>query len=142
MLNRNRQINALTSIRMKEVSHCEVIKYLSYLVCALNEVKGMMEFMIEYSYRDIKKIMEVGIIFSDGYELFFEECKNEWAVKNLINKEQSCCVAERNCLTKPPFFLFYTKEKVKIIFDKKGILSKMQNQNDFHKLQITLRTER
>ena len=32
----------------------------------------------------------------------------------------------------------YTKEKVKIIFDKKGILSKMQNQNDFHKLQITL----
>ena len=82
--------------------------------------------------------MEVGIIFSDGYELFFEECKNEWAVKNLINKEQSCCVAERNCLTKPPFFLFYTKEKVKIIFDKKGILSKMQNQNDFHKLQITL----
>lgn len=95
-------------------------------------------FIREYSYKDIQKITEVGILFRDGFELLFEECRNEWAVENKINGDQSCCVAERDSLAKVPYFLFYSKRKVKVLFDKKGILGKKRNENDFQNMQVIL----
>ena len=41
----------------------------------------MEPFMKEYSYKDIQEITKTGILFKDGFELSFEECRNEWAVE-------------------------------------------------------------
>ncbi|MDE7268701.1 MAG: hypothetical protein K2N89_14680 [Lachnospiraceae bacterium] len=94
--------------------------------------------MREYSYKDIKKITKAGILFRDGFELLFEECRNEWSVEKGMNREHSFCVAERDCLAKIPYFLFYSKKRVKVLFDKKGIWSKKKNENDFYNLQVVL----
>ena len=94
--------------------------------------------MREYSYKDIQKITKTGILFRDGFELLFEECRNEWSVEKGMNKEQSFCVAERDCLAKIPYFLFYSKKRVKVLFDKKGIWSKKKNEKYFHNLQVVL----
>lgn len=95
-------------------------------------------FMIEYSYKDIQKITKAGILFIDGFEFLFEECKNEWSVQNNIKGGQSCCVAERYSFTKIPYFLFFSKKRVKVLFDKKGIFGKKRNKNDFQNLQVVL----
>lgn len=94
--------------------------------------------MKEYSYKDIQKVTEAGIVFRDGFELSFEECKNGWCAERKIKREQSCCVAERDCLARIPYFLFYSQRKVKVLFDKKGIMSKRKNEKDFHSLQFLL----
>ena len=94
--------------------------------------------MREYSYKDIQTITKTGILFRDGFELLYEECRNEWSVEKKVNGEQSCCVAERNSLAKIPYFLFYSKEKIKVLFDKKGIWGKKKNESDFRNLQIVL----
>lgn len=94
--------------------------------------------MIEYSYKNILEISKVRILFRDGFELLFEECRNGWCAKQKIRKEQSCCVAERNCLANIPYFLFYSHNKVKVLFNKKGILSKKINKKDFYSLQLHL----
>lgn len=70
--------------------------------------------MREYSYKDIQRITQAGILFRDGFALLFEECRNEWSVENKIN--QSCCVAKRDSLAKIPYFLFYSKNRVKVFF--------------------------
>lgn len=94
--------------------------------------------MKEYSYCDIKKISSTGILFKDGFELLFEECRNEWSAEKRISGEQSYCVAERDSFAKIPYFLFYSKKRVKILFNKKGIGAKKRNENDFHDLQVIL----
>lgn len=94
--------------------------------------------MKEYSYKEVKNVTKTGIIFKDGYELLFEECRNEWSIKNKININESYCVAERDSLEKVPYFLFYSKERVKVLFDKKGILSKKKNKDEFQNLQNIL----
>lgn len=94
--------------------------------------------MREYSYRDIQKITKAGILFQDGFEIVFEECVYGWCVEHGIKRDPSCCVAERDCLAKTPYFLFYSKDKVKVLFDRRGLLSKKKNGNDFHNLQLLL----
>lgn len=94
--------------------------------------------MKEYSYKEIKEITEIGILFKDDFELLFEECRNEWCIEYNLKKEDSHCVAERNILAKIPYFLFYSKNKTKILFDEKGIFCKRKNSNNFHDLQFTL----
>lgn len=91
-----------------------------------------------YSYRDIKNITEEGILFKDGFILFFEVCKNEWLIDNNLKEGESHCVAERNLLAYPPYFLFYSKDKVKILFDNKGIFGKKKNRKKFENLQVIL----
>lgn len=80
--------------------------------------------MKEYSYSKIQEITQYGILFTDGYELLFEECNNKWCDDHGINRGESYCVAIRDSLEKTPYFLFWCKDKVKILFDKKGIFNK------------------
>lgn len=94
--------------------------------------------MKEYSYKDIKEITEIGILFKDDFKLLFEECRNEWCIEHKIKKEDSHCVAERDCLAQIPYFLFYSKNRIKIIFDEKGIFYKKKNKDNFHDLQFIL----
>ncbi len=94
--------------------------------------------MKEYSYKDIRKITKVGIQFKDGYEVFFDECRNEWSIRNNIKKNESYCVAERDFLAKTPYFLIYSKNKIKILFNKKGFFSKKKNKKDFQNLQVVI----
>ena len=94
--------------------------------------------MKEYSYKDIQKITKAGILFKDGFKLSFEECRIEWSIKNKIEGKESYCVAERNALAKIPYFLFYSKDKIKVFFDKKGIFCKKKNTHEFQKLQVIL----
>lgn len=77
-------------------------------------------FMKKYSYKDIQEITKTGILFKDGFELSFEECRNEWVIEKKINGDESYCIAERDSLAEIPYFLFYSKDKVKVVFDKKG----------------------
>ena len=94
--------------------------------------------MKEYSYSNIREITRYGILFTDGYEISFEECKDEWCAEHGIGREDSYCVATRDSLEKIPYFVFYCKDKVKVLFDKKGIFHKKRNRDDFLKLQYIL----
>ena len=93
--------------------------------------------MKTYSYKNIKHITKSGIAFVDGFDIMFDECKKEWS-KEKNNSIESYCVAERDFLAKEPYFLFYSKERVKIIFNNKGIFSKKRNIHQFEKLQMIL----
>lgn len=94
--------------------------------------------MREYSYKDIKKIAEWGILFQDGFQILFEECRNEWLIEKKLEKDESYCIAERNSLAKNPYFLFYSKYRVKVFFDKRGFFCKRRNEAEYQKLQIIL----
>ena len=94
--------------------------------------------MKQYRYKDVKQISKSGIFFGDGFQLLFEECNEEWSKEKGISRSDRCCVAERNVLAKPPYFLFYTKERLKLVFDTKGIFSQRRNETQFHHLQIVL----
>lgn len=94
--------------------------------------------MKEYSYKDIQMITKAGILFKDGFELSFEECRNGWSIENKIEENESYCIAERDILAKIPYFLFYSKDKVKIFFDKEGVFCKKKNRDEFQNLQVTL----
>ena len=60
--------------------------------------------MKEYSYKDIQEITKTGILFKDGFELSFEECRNEWTVEKKIKGDESHCVAKRDSLAEIPYF--------------------------------------
>ena len=101
------------------------------------DIRGRL-FMKEYSYKKIQKITKAGILFKDGFELSFEECRNEWSIENKIEEKESNCVAERDALAKTPYFLFWSRDKVKVIFDKKGIFGRKKSKDEFQNLWITL----
>lgn len=94
--------------------------------------------MREYCYNDIEEITNIGILFKDGFKLSFEECHNEWAIENNLKRSESHCVAKRSILEKPPFFLFYSKDRVKVVFEKKGLWGKRKNKAEFENLQVLL----
>lgn len=94
--------------------------------------------MKEYSYKKIRQVTESGIVFADGFELQFDECKRIWSTEKGIKNAESNCVAERDVESKEPYFLFYSEERVKLVFDNKGIFSKKRNIDQFHKLQMAL----
>ena len=79
-----------------------------------------------------------GIAFVDGFNIMFDECKKEWSKEKKISSIESYCVAERDILAKEPYFLFYSTERVKIIFNNKGIFSRKRNMQQFLKLQMIL----
>ena len=93
--------------------------------------------MIKYSYREIQNINQEGILFKDGFKILFEECRYEWAKKKHIKLNDSYCIAERNSLAIPPYFLFYTKEGVTVYFENKGFIGK-RNRHEFQKFQLIL----
>lgn len=94
--------------------------------------------MKEYSYSDIREITRYGILFADGYRLSFEECNDEWCAEHGINKGESHCIAIRDSLGEIPYLLFCCTDKVRVLFNRKGIFYKNKNRNDFVKLQRIL----
>ena len=94
--------------------------------------------MKEYFYKDIQEITKGGILFNDGYKLLFEECRNKWCKTNNIEANQSSCVAKRNIAVLEPYFLFYSKEQVMVLFGKKVLLKKRKIETQFLSLQFTL----
>ena len=74
--------------------------------------------MKEYSYKRIKTIDKFMIVFKDGFIINFKECRMNWANSQNMNHKDSVCVADRFSSSNPPYFLFYTNERVKIIFEK------------------------
>lgn len=76
-----------------------------------------------YSYKNIKCITGLGITFMDGYNIVFEECRKEWSKAKKIDITESHCVAERDLLAKEPYFLFYSKDRVKIICNSSNVIT-------------------
>lgn len=93
--------------------------------------KICMEYL-KYSFSNIKNINRIGIAFISGEKINFKEC-----IKRRYNSET--CVAERDISAKPPYFEFFTPNKpIRIVFDKKGLFSKLKNSNYFLKLQMMI----
>ncbi len=96
--------------------------------------------MKEYNYSDIVQLDKIGISFSDGYKIVFEECKRQWAEEHEISQEETLCVASRFLATEQEetYFLFYTKEKLKLCFKFKGFFRNKKSFNKFIELQMLL----
>ena len=94
--------------------------------------------MIEYSYSKIKKINNEGIIFSDGTKILFEECRRNWAEIKGVSINDTHCIAERNINASNPYFIFYSNNKIKIVFNKTLFIRKYFNKKQFTNFQIRL----
>ncbi len=90
-----------------------------------------MEYLI-ISFSDIHSIDKRGIHFKNGNSISFAECIGK-------RYNSSTCVAERDILALPPYFEFFSPIKpTRIIFNRKGILSGIQNHRDFLRFQSAL----
>ena len=94
--------------------------------------------MIEYSFNQIKLIDENGITFKDGTRLIFEECRHNWALYKGLSVDDTKCVAERDITAPKPYFLFYSNDRIKVIFNNTFFLRKYRNKKQFLDLQIRL----
>lgn len=94
--------------------------------------------MKEYNYSDIVSFDKAGILFSDAEFVEFEECKCEWAKENNITVADTMCVALRFSEGDDRYFIFYSKEKVKLYFRFKGILKKKRSRDKFSEMQVLL----
>ena len=90
-----------------------------------------------FSYSDIQEITQKGISLKDGTFIDFIVC-----VRNAceyFNNDVTSCVAERNSYANPPYFEFFSDERVKIEFNThKGLFAKKKNYDDFRNLQQAL----
>lgn len=94
--------------------------------------------MQEYNYKDIKEINSKGIVLRDGCIIFFEECRCEWAKAKGIDIKDTSCVAERDYLGEVPYFLFYTKERVKIYFQVALFFKRRRAKSLYDKMRILI----
>lgn len=94
--------------------------------------------MKEYNYSDIVSFDEIGILFLDGVFVEFEECRNEWAYENNISANHTMCVASRFFERNEMWFIFYSKEKIKLKFIFKGILKNIKSRKKFKEVQMLL----
>lgn len=74
--------------------------------------------MQEYSYKYIKRFDKNGIELKDGTIINFNECRLNWANSRKIDYLDTVCVADRYSFANRLYFVFYTKERVKIVFVK------------------------
>ena len=63
-------------------------------------------------YSEIEKIGKDCIFFDDGTKIQINDC---------VRKDTNTCIAERDITATPPYFDFFTGDK--IIFDKKGLFA-------------------
>ena len=94
--------------------------------------------MKEYNFKQIKSLNKSGIQFEDGQIIIFEECRVNWANSRAVNYEDSYCVADRNISENIPYFLFYTNEKIKVLFPKSIFPWISKHEKMFLKLQMGL----
>lgn len=90
---------------------------------------------MEYSYNDIDCINSEGITLCDGRKILFEICRHEY---QKIYTESTTCVGERDITGNPPYFEFFMPKHIKIVFDRKGLLGKRKNLNNFNRLYTAL----
>ena len=74
--------------------------------------------MKEYNYKSIKRFDKSGIELKDGYIIKFDECRMNWANSRKISYVDSVCVADRFFSNGNSYFIFYTNERIKIVFMK------------------------
>lgn len=94
---------------MKENSHCEVIKYLSCLVCALSEAKGMIKFMIKKNVKkEIDKIIKevwINDICKDyGRGSLIKETSLQCSLYHHLQNEMDSILEENNLYIYPEFY--------------------------------------
>ena len=90
----------------------------------------------EKRYSEILTVDKSGITFKDGEKVNFEECAEKFKAAHSLN--QSKCTAERDITANPPYFLFYTNKRLKLVFDRTGLFSKSKNKKAFIELQIKI----
>ena len=94
--------------------------------------------MKEYNYKSIKHMNEKHIEFNDGTIIDFEECRRNWSASHEIETDDSTCIADRNIVSDSPFFVFYSNEKIKVIFTDKLLVFKSKNKKEFRRFQLQL----
>lgn len=91
--------------------------------------------MNEYNYKDITKITDTGIVFKDGTGLSFEECTASWNASHGLEQGISKCIGERNIADTTPYFLFYTEDKIKVVFERQSFFNAGKYKKEFLALQ-------
>lgn len=109
------------------------------ILCYNPAAKMLEENMKVYSYKSIKCIEKDGIMFSDGFKIFFLDCIKGFGNNYNHFKNLATCIAERNSLAQPPYFQFYLDDmSVEIIFDCKGLFAKKRNLKLFQSFQLEI----
>ncbi len=90
----------------------------------------------EKSFSEILTVDKNGITFKDGEKVSFDECVENLKTANSLSGSK--CVAERDITAVPPYFLFYTRKKLKLVFDCSGLFSKSKNKKAFINLQLKI----
>lgn len=89
-----------------------------------------------WSFDDIAGVSEMRIDFKDGHRFSFAECVQLYKRDFPQSKN---CVGQRDITANPPyieFWSFYHHDKV--VFDKRGVLFKDQNEKNFRELCHTI----
>lgn len=94
--------------------------------------------MKEYSYSDIAQVDIKGILFKDNRFIEFEECKYEWSKEQNISENDSVCVASRFCEGNECYFVFYSKERVKLVFNMKGLMKRKRNSDKLNEIRVLI----
>ncbi len=94
--------------------------------------------MREYNYSSIACIDTNGILFKDKVFIDFEECRYEWAHEHDISTSETVCVASRFCEDDICYFIFYSKQKVKLVFDISGFFHRKKGKKKFQEIQVLL----
>lgn len=94
--------------------------------------------MKEYNYKSIKKFNKLGIEFKDGCIINFNECRENWADSRKINNTDTVCVADRFFSINYSYFIFYTNERIKIVFTKSIFPWDNKHRKKFLEIQIGL----
>lgn len=94
--------------------------------------------MIEYNWKQIARLDKNGIAFSDETVILFDECRANWAKSRGIRIEDTSCVAERDITGTPPYFLFYTNNRIKVVFKKSFFSWSKEYKKKFTDIQMGL----
>ena len=105
---------------------------------SLDKGKIVINNIKEYNYTNIVRLDKSGILFSDDEFVDFEECKCEWMKEKCITTSDTVCVALRFIEGNDRYFIFYSKERVKLYFRFKGILKNKRSRDKFNEMQVLL----
>lgn len=92
----------------------------------------------EYNCFDIVNIDKNGILFMDETFVDFEECRYEWAKEHNISISETVCVASRVYEGELCYFVFYSNEKIKLLFNVSGFFRRRKGEKKFQELQVLL----
>ena len=94
--------------------------------------------MKEYNYSDIINIDKNGILFKDKTFIDFDVCRQEWAKEYNIPMSETVCVASRFCENEIYYFVFYSIQRIKLVFNMSGFFQKSKGKKKFQEIQVLL----